>query len=265
MLQLYHQNISVCAQKVRVVLDEKQLGWEGILVDLKAGEQTSPEYVKLNPRGVVPTLIHDGQVVIESTIICEYLDEVFPDTPLRPADPVERARMRWWAKIPDDGIHVACGSLSYAAAFGAQLAKGFTDDELAARLERMPDKARAARQRQILAQGYGAPLVRDSILLHNKMLTEMSGRLADNDWLAGGLYTIGDICLLPYVERLHRLGLAPMWDDKPGVAAWFDRVRARPSYASAITAYPPNDDYDDLLIERGESAWPDVKRVLDQL
>ena len=72
-----------------------------------------------------------------------------------------------------------------------------------------------------------------------KMLTEMSGRLQDNDWLAGDGWSLAEACLLPYVERLHRMGLAPMWADLPGIAAWYDRVRARPSYERGIAAYPP--------------------------
>jgi glutathione S-transferase len=87
MLELYHFNDSVCAQKVRVVLAEKHLDWVPHHVDLMKLENLDPAYLKLNPNGVVPTLVHDGAVVIESSEIIEYLDEHFPDPPLRPADP----------------------------------------------------------------------------------------------------------------------------------------------------------------------------------
>ena len=116
MLELYHHNISVCAQKVRLALHEKGIDWEGHHIDLMKGEQTSPEYLAINPRGVTPTLVHDGNPVIESTIILEYLEDAFPELPLRPASALSRARMRVWAKIPDDGLHAACGAISYAAA-----------------------------------------------------------------------------------------------------------------------------------------------------
>ena len=82
MLELYHHGSSVCAAKVRLVLAEKNLEWTGHYLDILAGEQFNPDYLKLNPKAVVPTLIHDGEVITESTIICEYIDDAFTDLPL---------------------------------------------------------------------------------------------------------------------------------------------------------------------------------------
>jgi len=93
MLILYDFGNSVCCQKVRITLVEKGLTWEARRVDLFKTEQYDPQYLKLNPKGVVPTLVHDGTPVIESTLICEYLDDTFPDPPLMPKHPAERARM----------------------------------------------------------------------------------------------------------------------------------------------------------------------------
>ena len=78
MLELHHTNVSTCSQKVRLVLAEKRLEFESHEVDLIGGAQHDSEYVKLNPNHVVPTLIHDGRVLIESTLINEYLDDAFP-------------------------------------------------------------------------------------------------------------------------------------------------------------------------------------------
>ena len=86
MLTLYHQGSSVCAAKVRIVLHEKDLEWRSEYIDILKGEQFDPAYLKLNPNAVVPTLIHDEGVIIESTVICEYLDDVFPDQPFKPAN-----------------------------------------------------------------------------------------------------------------------------------------------------------------------------------
>jgi glutathione S-transferase len=93
MIELYHNDMSVCAQKARFALGEKQLAWESRHLNLRAGDQQKPEYVKLNPNAVVPTLVDNGTVVIESTIICEYLD---------------------------DGVHAATSVLSNAIAFRHQ-------------------------------------------------------------------------------------------------------------------------------------------------
>ena len=82
MLELYHHNLSVCAQKVRLALAEKGLDWEDRHVDLMKSEHLTPDYLALNPKGVVPTLVHDGKPVIESTIILEFLEDAFPEPSL---------------------------------------------------------------------------------------------------------------------------------------------------------------------------------------
>jgi glutathione S-transferase len=86
MLTLYHNDMSVCAAKVRTALAEKRLEFDLIHLDLRAGDTQKPEYLKLNPNAVVPTLVHDDHVIIESTVICEYIDDEWPDPPLKPPD-----------------------------------------------------------------------------------------------------------------------------------------------------------------------------------
>ncbi len=102
MLELYHAGLTTCSKKARHCLAEKGLDYVSHYVNLRRFENHRPEYLALNPNGVVPTLVHDGTVIIESTFINEYLDEVFPDPPLIPSDPATRARMRGWGKMADD-------------------------------------------------------------------------------------------------------------------------------------------------------------------
>jgi ganglioside-induced differentiation-associated protein 1 len=82
----------------------KNLEWEAIKVDLFKAEQYDTKYLKLNPKGIVPTLVHDGKPIIESTLICEYLDDTFPVPRLIPSDPWQRSRMRLWSKMVDEGV-----------------------------------------------------------------------------------------------------------------------------------------------------------------
>jgi glutathione S-transferase len=84
MLALYHNALSTCSQKVRLVLAEKGLDYESREVDLIGGAQHDPEYVKLNPKHVVPTLVHDDRVLLESSLIIQYLDDAFPATRFKP-------------------------------------------------------------------------------------------------------------------------------------------------------------------------------------
>ena len=108
------------ASIIKWYLEEKNIPYEFILLDLQAGDQQKPEYVKLNPNKVVPTLIHDETVVIESNVICEYLDDAFEDRPVRPSDPAKRAQMRLWTKQIDEGVHAATGIISNCIAFRHQ-------------------------------------------------------------------------------------------------------------------------------------------------
>ena len=82
MIKLYHNDMSSCAQKVRFALAEKELDWDGVVLDLRRGEQQQPEYLKINPKGLVPALEHDGEIIVESNIILDYLNEAFPEPPL---------------------------------------------------------------------------------------------------------------------------------------------------------------------------------------
>ena len=78
MLKLYTAGNSICTQKVFITLAEKGLAYDTHDIDLFRCEQFQPWYLKINPKGVVPALDHDGRIVIESSLICEYLDDVFP-------------------------------------------------------------------------------------------------------------------------------------------------------------------------------------------
>ena len=264
MLVLYHHNISVCAQKVRIALAEKKLAHERRHVNLMKAEQVTPEFLKINPKGVVPALVHDGQPVIESTVIMEYLDDAFPERPLRPAAPLARAKMRVWAQIPDAALHAACGTVSYAAAFGDQIKAANDPATLKERLAKLPDRARAWRQQQLLERGLDAPFVADAVKLHDKVLGDMEKALAGAPWLAGSDFSLAECAIVPYLLRLDRLGLARMWDQRPRVADWYARMQARPSWAEAIAPFPSTGagDYDDDLKTKGVDVWPKVKALL---
>ncbi len=261
MLELYHNNMSVCAQKVRLVLAEKGVAATEHHLSLRAGDQQQPDYVKLNPKAVVPTLVHDGVVIIESTVIAEYLDEVFAGPKLSPADAGARARMRGWAKRPDERIHAACSTVSNGIAFRHQwLALG--EAELQRRIELTPDPERRAWRREIIDEGVESRQFGDAIRAYDKMLADMEKALADATWLAGEDYTLADIGITPYVNRLGMLRLERMWESRPKVGDWYARVRARPNFAAAIEAYD-EDGYLSLLAEQGEAQWAAVAAALE--
>ena len=257
MLDLYHNGSSVCAAKVRLLLAEKDIPWRGHYLDVLAGDQFDPAYLKLNPKAVVPTIVHDGIVVTESTVICEYLDDVFPDIPLRPADAAGRARMRIWTKIVDEALHPNVVDITFTVshrhtvmAKGAESTRRFIEDA--------PDVVSRERRHGWIYLGFDAPGVREAVGVYDKALKQMNETLADGRWLAGETFSLADIGVLPYVNRLHMLNMDAMWQKNlPNVADWFDRIRARASYYPGIEEHLPAESRDGLL-RNGKAGGPQL-------
>ena len=233
MIDLYHNDMSVCAAKVRIMLAEKGLEWKGHALNLRAGDALKPEYLRLNPNGVVPTVVHDGHVVIESTVICEYLDDVWAETPLRPRDPFARARMRLWTKQLDEGVHAATGTVSTCIAFRHQHLKK-SPEELKHYFDSVPQPDRRERLQKAVEFGMDSPTFAPALRRFDRLIADIDRTLTEGDWLAGDSFSLADIAYTPYMIRLEHLGLDDMIRSRPRVAAWRDRLFARPSFKSAV-------------------------------
>jgi glutathione S-transferase len=260
MLELYHNAFSSCSQKVRIVLGEKRLEWREHVVDLQAGGQHDPEYVKLNPSHVVPTLVHDGHVIVESTLINEYLDDAFPDPPLRPADPVARHAMRLFVKRIDEQVHPAAGVLTYGIATRPMLL-GRSAEERKAAWAQIPDPARRAARKSVIERGVEAPEMGGALAAFVGMLDRMEAALARGPWVAGDRFSLADACALPYVLRLDHLSLGFLIAARPRTADWFARVQALRSYPAMIseTLPPP---IVALFRKNGEDVRPALEALL---
>ena len=234
-LTLYKFGNSICTQKVMIVLAEKGAPYETIDVDLFRNEQYSPAYLAINPKGVVPSLVDDGRVVIESTLICEYLDETIPTPPLAPADAHGRARMRLWSKAVDEGLFEATRELSFSAMFRDRM-RGMTEEQRQVRFRNVGDPVKRARFMSCYADGVESPYVYQGIAAFEKAFAAMEEDLADGrPWLLGDAATLADISLMPFVARVGYLTLLDIWiSGRPRVRAWWQRAQARPSFRSAI-------------------------------
>ena len=226
--KLYNAPQSTCSQRVRFVFNTKGLPFEQVNLNLLAGDQLKPDYLKLNPNGVVPTLDHDGRIVIDSSAIMEYLDEVEPETRLTPEDPVKRAHMRalmhYIDEMPAAAVRFPTFNLAFLPGFQKMSRENFV-----AMAESKP-----LRKEFMLTMGQtGFPKAEmDAALARLRRAWErMEAEIerSGGPWLLGKDITLADVAVMPALVRMHDLGMAD-WQDLPRVVTWYDNIRAQPAF-----------------------------------
>lgn len=232
-LELYNFPPSTCSLKVRICLYEKGLDWEDRRLDSRNNDHLTPEYLKLNPNGVVPTLVHDGTPVIDSSVILEYLDEVFPDVSLTPDNALDRAAMRSWLRYFEEKPTPA---VRYPS-FQMVLIRGFqklSADDFDATAKRRPLKTDF--YERMGQDGFSEAEMQKAFDDIQQTVDRMEEALSEHGkpWIMGDLYSLADICVAPSIDRMDDLGYASMWEDKhPHVTAWLARIKARPAVQKA--------------------------------
>lgn len=242
-LALHHAWLSSASRRVRFALEEKELPYQGILVDLLKFEQHSPEYLRLNPNGWVPTLVHAGDPVIESTVICEYLDAVFPEKSLRPREPRALAQMRVWSKWVDEVVLRAFQVANWNRMRGPTASR-MSDAEVERRLQAIPVPDRREDWRRVAREPFSEANIQHAMANIRRTLDRMEADLANGPWLAGERFSLADIHLSPYIVRIgEHAERGILLADYPRCADWWNRLTARPAFARARIepiAFPPD-------------------------
>ncbi len=234
-LHLFHFAMSNCSQRVRLGLEEKRLDWTSHHLNLPANEHVSDDYQRINPNGVVPTLVHDGQVVIESNDILVYLDEHFPDPPLRPADALGRAGMD--ACIAESsGFQPTIKVLSHELLFRPFRKVG---PEMVALYEKAHRDASLVSFLRDYAENGDAWQARvgDAQEVLQQQLARLESRLEANPWLSGDAYGLADISWVVNANRLKQAGVT--LDEWPRFQDWGRRSMLRAPFERAVAAYQP--------------------------
>lgn len=247
-----------------MALAEKGVDWEGRNIDIRAGESHTPEYLQLNPKGVVPTLVHGDEVIVESTVICEYIHDAFEGPDLVPESAADRARMRNWTKRIDDGLHFpATAALTFAIARRMGLPDALARYAPGLQMIPDPEPVRDSRLRDLLdATGISATTLRANLRAFDKAITDMEAGLQSTSWLAGEVFSLADIGFAPYLTRLDCLQLKWLWSDRPGVTDWYRRVRARSSYKSSITDWLEPPEAIDAMAKNGREVGDSLRALL---
>jgi glutathione S-transferase len=235
-LELYGAPQSTCSQRVRFVLNAKGLSFEEHRFDLFSGDQLKPEYLKLNPNGLVPTLVHDGVPVIESSVIMEYLEEVFPDgRTFVPADPLSRARMRALIRFIDEMPTPAVRVPSYNLAFLPHF-QSMSEEAFQALADSKPLR------REFLLKmgrtGFSEADMDEALDRLRRSVARMDDaiRSSGGPWLLGETITLADVEIMPVIVRLADIGLDHFWAERPAIATWLEAIRDDPAFAP--TYYP---------------------------
>jgi glutathione S-transferase len=235
-LHVFHFPTSSCSQKLRIFLNLKGIEWASHVVNLLVNENLSPYFLGINPRGLIPVIVHDGAVHIESNDILLYLEQRFPAPSLAPvASAAElKALLRHEDELhldlrlvtlrfivdPSTPIKSPRDLERYATA-GSGTVLGQRD----AGLQREIAFWRALDENEITTAAAQAAVRR-----FRAAFEELDERLRDSDWLLGDSLSILDIAWTIYVERLRLAGY-PISRLHPRLGQWFAQQVARPEFA----------------------------------
>ena len=260
MLELYYFPDATCGIKARLAFFEKEVRFTPRVLDRY--QLSSPEYLALNPKAVVPTLVHDGNVLVESTVICLYVDDAFDGPALKPSTALDRARMYLWLKSIDEVYFKGIGSTTFGLYIRHQIQERYpTEEALEAYYATIKVDEYRRRRRSIVSHGLAAPEVKQGLNVLNDMIGRMEADLEQDDHLAGPDYSLADACATPFVMRLAALGLSAMWDQRPRVGDWWERIQARDSYRRLLEeSFPPS--YFENMKSRVGDVWPQVQPLL---
>lgn len=250
---LHNAPQSTCSQRVRYVLHAKGQQFTEHKLDLFSGDQLKPEYLAINPNGVVPALVHDENAVIDSAVILEYLEDILPDiAPLRPKDPVAMARMRAMMRfideVPTPAIRVPSYNLAFLPHFQTMSEKDFQAlaDSKPLRREFLMKMGRTGFPKADMDEALGRL---------QRGVDRMAAWIEDSGgpWVMGSDLTLADIAIMPVIVRMDDINLDHMWDDKPQIARWLEAIRETDAFAA--TYY-----HGSLLTEK----YPHLAQLRDQ-
>jgi glutathione S-transferase len=235
MLKLYHAEPVANSLKTLIAVKEKGLEFQSVYIDLHRFEQHEPWFVAINPEGQVPVLDHDGHIITHTTVIGEYLEDAFPDAPaLRPADPLAKARMRYWNKFCDEHVMNYVSMHGWHRLVGA-IARSVDAGEFERLMARIPlqeqrEKWRTARS------GFGEAELANATRKIEVAVDKVEQQLQKSPWLAGDSYTLADINFFAIggmaLDRLFPQ--LQVGSRAPRLSQWVARMFERPAVKAAF-------------------------------
>lgn len=238
---LYDAANSPCGRRVRMTLLEKGQPFEIRWLNLALMDQKQPWYLKLNPNGLVPTLLHGDRVIYESSVINQYIESQVPEPALMPSDPYEVAQVQMWMAF----------ELDWAKPFRDAIYETFAKDRLKANVESVESLKTEIGKRganpvygEIAAKVLTLPRNEETVREKHAILFEkmdwMEDKLSDGrEWLVGDRFSLADIALGPRTDMFDKIGVPDFYERYTRIKAFIDRLKARPTWdASQILPEP---------------------------
>jgi glutathione S-transferase len=231
---LYVMHHSTCARKALFVMLEK--GIELPTREVEREHLRTPAYRRLNPDGVVPTLVmRDGQPLVESSIIMRYLDDTHPGAPLQPTEPLARARMNLWMKWVDEKFFPSLQAITIATFMRQMFGVPPDEPRLQAMLASLTDHGLRLMREDTIRGGVESPFAQEGLGQVRLMLERIETSLANHAFLAGDELSLADCAVTPLVLRLEEFGLAGAWTScRPRMTAWWRHICARPTLQQLV-------------------------------
>jgi glutathione S-transferase/GST-like protein len=228
MVEVYTWEPSANSGKPLLCLHQKRVPFTHHYIDMGLREQHEPAYLAINPAGTIPTIVHNGLTLTESTPAMEYIDDAFDGPPLRPADPLLRWRMRWILRVMDNSV---CPALAMVAS-NANAAPRFRDtpeEEKEAALAKIPDPARRRTWELLMRDATPAEEIEESKRRVDQGLALLERMLAEYPYLAGPEFSLADIGV---IATFYHLPVSRPDDVReeltPHLWSWLKRCHARP-------------------------------------
>ena len=238
MLTLYCFGPGANSLKPLLALNEKGLDFTPRYLDPSRFEHHEDWYKEINPNAQVPALDHDGRIITESTVICEYLEDVFTDTPpLRPADPYLRAQMRVWTKWVDEYFCWCVSTIGWERMV-SRMARAVSEEEFERLVDRIPLKEQQVKWRNA-RNGFDPKVLQEEMRKIDYSIKKLESRLKDHKWLAGDEYTLADICNFAIAHAMDK-GFPEFVNEKatPGIMDWLSRIHERPACRAMFADAP---------------------------
>lgn len=232
-LHVYHYFLSNCAQRVTLALEEKGQDWTPHAINLFTQENTTDEYFRINPKGLVPALVHDGVVVTESIDILRYIEEQFPEPPLYPSDPEQRREVDNWMDAATENHVRVVKTFMYSTVLGASKKPGMMENYL----KKQEDEELIAFHKETLS-GFDQTRVLEAERNLFAFYDDIEKELGLHQWLVGDEFSYADIAWFVTYFMNRRVG-AVDFRNYPNIRNWGDRIKLRPSFNGGVARLQP--------------------------